>query len=82
MSRRYEKVTFFNKNILSNKKMVYSIILSIAMIITAIYTPFINSYLGFAGISMIDWLYVLGSAGIFLGAHEILKIYKRKSENY
>jgi len=82
MSRRYEKITIFNKNIISNKKMVYSIILSIAMIATAIYTPFINKYLGFAGISVIDWFYVIGSAVVFLGAHELLKAYKRKSENY
>ena len=77
MSRRYEKISFFNKNIVSNKKMIYSIGLSIIMIIIAIYTPFINQYLGFTGISLIDWLYVIGSAAVFLAAHELLKIYKR-----
>lgn len=79
MSRRYEKVSFFNKNIVSNKKMVYAVIISIVMIVITIYTPFINQYLGFTGITLVDWLYVLGSAGVFLAAHEMLKIFKRKN---
>ena len=77
MSRRYAKISIFNKNIISNKIMVYSVLLSILMIITAIYTPFINQYLGFAGITLIDWGYVIGAAIVFLGAHELLKVYKR-----
>ncbi|MCF8002364.1 MAG: cation-translocating P-type ATPase, partial [Halanaerobiales bacterium] len=77
ISRRYSKVTIFNKNFFSNKKMLYSLIISVLMIVVAIYTPFINQYLGFAPIYLIDWLYIIGSAIIFLAAHEILKIYKR-----
>ncbi|MFO7814819.1 MAG: cation-transporting P-type ATPase [Halanaerobiales bacterium] len=77
MSRRYEKISIFNKNILSNKVMVYSILISVLMITIAVYTPFINQYLGFAGITLIDWCYIIGAAMIFLGAHELLKVHKR-----
>lgn len=78
MSRRYEKVSLFNKNFFSNKKMLYSVLISILMIITAIYTPFINQYLGFAAITLLDWIYVIAATVIFLSAHELLKFYKRR----
>ncbi|MFW5885959.1 MAG: cation-translocating P-type ATPase, partial [Halanaerobium sp.] len=47
MSRRYEYKSIFNKNFFSNTKMIYSIIISIGMVLLVIYSP-INSFLGFA----------------------------------
>jgi Ca2+-transporting ATPase len=44
---------------------------------TVIYTPFISGFLGFAPLTVSDWVSVLAAAGIFLLAHEIIKAVKR-----
>ena len=80
LSRRYEIRSIFNKNLFNNKKMLYSIGLSITMVLIVIYTPGLNSYLGFAGVTAGDWLRILIGTLIFLAAHESYKIYKRKNE--
>jgi Ca2+-transporting ATPase len=79
MSRRYEYESIFNKNFFSNKKMLYSILISIAMVLLIIYTP-INGFLGFAGVTLADWLRVVFAGGIFLIGHEVIKFFKRKNE--
>ena len=77
LSRRYNYDSFFNMNFWSNKKILWSIIISIGFTMTAIYTPFINSFLGFAPLTLSDWLSVLAAAALFLAAHEIIKAFKR-----
>lgn len=79
MSRRYEYKSIFNKNFFSNKKMIYSILISIAMVLLIIYSP-INSFLGFAGVTLTDWSQVVLAGGIFLIGHEAIKFFKRKNE--
>ncbi|MFW6035477.1 MAG: cation-translocating P-type ATPase [Halothermotrichaceae bacterium] len=79
MSRRYEFTTIFNKNFFSNKKMLYSILISIGMVLIVIYTPYINSYLGFAGVTPGDWLRVFAAGAVFLSAHEIIKLLKKEN---
>jgi Ca2+-transporting ATPase len=44
---------------------------------TVIYTPVINGFLGFAPLTLSDWVYVLAAAALFLLAHEIIKAFKR-----
>ena len=80
MSRRYEYETIFSKNFFSNQKMIYSIIISIVMVLIVIYTPGINSFLGFAAVSFNDWFRVIISGLIFLMGHEAIKYYKRSRE--
>ncbi|MFW5686591.1 MAG: cation-translocating P-type ATPase [Halanaerobium sp.] len=80
MSRRYEYKSIFNKNFFSNTKMIYSIIISIGMVLVVIYSP-INSFLGFAGVSLADWIRVVLAGGIFLLGHEGIKFFKRKNES-
>ena len=79
MSRRYEYKSIFNKNFFSNKKMIYSILISIAMVLLIIYSP-INSFLGFAGVTLTDWSQVVLAGGIFLIGHEAIKFFKRKNK--
>lgn len=77
MSRRYELTSIFNQNFFSNPKMLYSILISIAMVLLIIYSP-VNSFLGFAAVSFSDWLRVILAGAGFLMGHEIIKFFKRK----
>ncbi|RAK10560.1 Ca2+-transporting ATPase [Halanaerobium saccharolyticum] len=79
MSRRYEYKSIFNKNFFSNTKMLYSILISIVMVLLVIYSP-INSFLGFAGVTLADWGRIILAGGIFLLGHEGIKFFKRKNE--
>ncbi|MFW5790893.1 MAG: cation-translocating P-type ATPase [Bacillota bacterium] len=77
MSRRYEFKSIFNRNFFSNRKMLYSILISIAMVLLVIYSP-VNSFLGFAGVTLVDWFRVILAGGIFLLGHEAIKFIKRQ----
>jgi Ca2+-transporting ATPase len=77
LSRRYDYDSFFNRNLWSNKKLLWSIVISIGFTLTVIYTPFISRFLGFAPLTFGDWASVFAAAAIFLLAHEIIKAVKR-----
>jgi len=77
MSRRYNFDSIFNSNIWSNRKLLWSIAISIVLTLTAIYTPFINKFLAFAPLNLTDWAYALLAAIVFLLAHEFIKVYER-----
>ncbi len=77
LSRRYTYDSFFNNNFWGNKKILWSIVISIGFTLTAIYTPFINRFLGFAPLTLNDWVSVFAAAALFLFAHEIIKAFKR-----
>ena len=77
LSRRYNYDSFFNRNFWSNKKILWSIVISIGLTLTVIYAPVINRFLGFAPLTASDWGSVLAAAAIFLLAHEIIKAFKR-----
>jgi len=77
LSRRYNYDSFFNRNFWSNKKLLWSIVISIGFTLTAIYTPFINRFLEFAPLTLSDWVSVLAAAALFLLALEIIKAFKR-----
>ncbi len=79
MSRRYEKITFFSKTFFSNKKILYSILISIFMVLVVIYIPAISRYLGFSAVTIADWFRIILAGGVFLSAHEIIKLFKRKN---
>ncbi len=76
MSRRYEFTSFFNSNFFSNKKILYSLVISSTLVLAVVYTP-VNSYLEFAPLLVVDWLKVLSAGGVFLLAFEGMKWFKR-----
>ena len=77
MSRRYEFTTIFSKNFFSNKKILYSILISAILVLAVVYVPGINSFLGFAPVTIGDWLRIILASGVFLLANEIIKFFKR-----
>ena len=77
LSRRYNYDSFFNRNFWSNKKILWSIVISIGLTLIVIYAPVINRFLGFAPLTVSDWGSVLAAAAIFLLTHEIIKAFKR-----
>ncbi len=50
---------------------------SVVLILLAIYLPGVREFLRFHPPVLSDWGYVLGAAGVYLVAFEILKIFKR-----
>ncbi|MFW6457418.1 MAG: cation-translocating P-type ATPase, partial [Planctomycetota bacterium] len=78
LSRRYHLTSIFNRNIVTNKILLGSIFVSIGLMFAGIYGPGISSFLEFAGIGLVDWMYVFGSAGVFLGAWEVIKMRRRR----
>lgn len=77
LSRRYTYESFFSRTFFTNKKILLSVVISIGLTMTAIYTPFINGFIGFAPMAANDWLYILGASGVFLMVHETIKAFKR-----
>jgi Ca2+-transporting ATPase len=76
-SRRYNYDSIFNSNFWSNKKILWSVVISIGFTMTAIYMPLVNSFIGFAPLTLNDWVTVLASATLFLLSYEIIKMFKR-----
>jgi Ca2+-transporting ATPase len=77
LSRRYTYESFFSYTFFTNKKILLAVLFSIGLTIAAIYTPFINSFIGFAPLSIMDWTFVTGAAMVFLAVHETIKAFKR-----
>ena len=77
LSRRYTYDSIFNSNFWNNKKILWSIIISIGFTLAAIYIPVVNHFVGFAPLTLKDWVTILASAAVFLSAHEIIKMVKR-----
>jgi len=78
MSRRYEHKSIFNKNFFNNKNMLYSIGFSIVAVIFVTHTPVINNFFGYASLSIDNWFRIFASGLVFLTAHEVVKVLKRK----
>ena len=77
LSHRFEHESIFNRNFFSNRVLLGSIAGSIGLIMVVVYTPGLRDFLRFAPVSWTDWLYVLGSAAVYLLAFETLKCFKR-----
>lgn len=77
MSRRFSLSSIFNRNFFSNRVILWSIAASIAMILTAVYVPFIGRFVYFSGPRPLDWLFVIGAALIYLAVFELMKFVKR-----
>jgi len=79
LSRRFEQASIFSKNFWTNKILLWSIVGSIAMVFLGVYGPTIHEFLAFASISVLDWIYVLGAAAVYLGIFEFMKLLKRRN---
>lgn len=79
LSHRYKFTSLLNANLFSNRKMIYSIIISIVLVLGVVYIPGLNSYLDFAPVPIQDWIRVLSAGGVFLLAFEGIKWYRRRN---
>jgi Ca2+-transporting ATPase len=77
LQRRSERISLFNPNFFTNRILLFSVVISIGLVLLAIYGPYISEFLAFGPMTLTDWLFVLGAATIFLGAFEVLKSFKR-----
>ncbi|NOQ21809.1 MAG: HAD-IC family P-type ATPase [Candidatus Aegiribacteria sp.] len=77
LSQRYRLTSIFNRNFFSNRTLLWSILGSIGLVLTAVYVPFVSGFLYFSGPEVLDWLYILGAALIFLGVFELMKFRRR-----
>ena len=75
---RYDHITIFNRNIFTNKILLGSIVVSIGLVLMAIYSPFISDFLVFSGLKIVDWAFVGLACLIFLIVFEILKIIRKQ----
>jgi len=80
LSRRYRHSSLFSKTFFTNPLILWSILLSVGFTVVAIYTPFINSFLGFAPLSGIDWITVIVASFFYLCCHEALKLVRRTGQ--
>jgi Ca2+-transporting ATPase len=77
MSRRFRLSSIFNRNFFSNRVILWSIAASIAMILIAVYVPFIGRFVYFSGPRLLDWVFVIGAALVYLAVFELMKALKR-----
>ncbi len=77
LSQRYRLTSIFNRNIFSNRTLLFSILGSIGLVLTAVYVPFVSGFLYFSGPGILDWIFILGAALIFLGVFELMKLRRR-----
>ncbi len=77
LSRRYHLTSIFNRNFFNNRILLWSILGSVGLILMAVYVPLISGFLYFSGPGIVDWLFVLGAALIFLGIFEMMKLSRR-----
>jgi Ca2+-transporting ATPase len=77
LSRRYDRVSVFNRNVLTNRILLGSVGVSILLVFLGVYGPYVSDFLYFAALRVGDWVYVLGAAGAYLGVFELLKIARR-----
>jgi Ca2+-transporting ATPase len=77
LQRRSERTSLINRNFVTNKILLYSILGSIVMVCLAIYAPYFSDFLSFGPANFTDWLFILGSAGVYFLVFEAIKFYKR-----
>ncbi len=75
---RYDHTTIFNRNIFTNKILLASIVVSIGLVLMAIYAPFISDFLVFSDLKISDWGLVALATLIFLFVFEILKVLRKR----
>ena len=77
LERREVRISLFNKNFFSNKILLISIVISMALVVLIIYGPYISTFLAFGPIGFTDWVFIIGSAVVYMVIFEGLKFFKR-----
>jgi len=75
---RYDYTSIFNRNLFTNKILLSSIVISIGLVLIAIYAPFISDFLVFSGLKISDWGFAGLTTLIFLIVFEVLKVLRKK----
>lgn len=76
--QRRSKKGFFTRFQLTNPHFWGAILFSLFCVLNIVYNPYINQYFGSGAISLIDWVFAITAAAIFLFIREIqLKISRR-----
>jgi Ca2+-transporting ATPase len=77
LSRRDETDSVFQRNFFSNPILLFSIVGSIVLMLSAIYIPVVRGFLRFDPPGLVDWLYIVGSGLVYLAVFEVIKVFKR-----
>jgi Ca2+-transporting ATPase len=78
-SARSERRTLFDLGILSNVKLIYAVIASIALQLLVVYLPFLNEVFRTEPIGISEWLITIPIALSAFVINELWKIYKRRA---
>lgn len=76
LSRRFRYSSVFNRNIFTNRILLWSIFGSIALTLTVIYSP-AGGFLSFGKPTPLDWLCIAGSTAVYLFVFEMMKVGRR-----
>jgi Ca2+-transporting ATPase len=81
--QRRSQEGIFSKYQLHNRYLWAAMALSIACVITIIYSP-INQYFGAAPLQLMDWTYAISAAVVFVGVRELQRLWvsTRSKRNY
>lgn len=77
ITQRRSRKGFFSRYQLSNAYYWSAIGLSLFCVINIVYNPLVNTYFGAAPLSILDWGYALGAAGIFLAIRETQRVIRQ-----
>lgn len=77
LSRRFRYSSFFNRNLFTNRILLWSILGSIALTLAVIYSP-AGRFLSFGKPVLQDWLCIACSTSIYLFSFEMLKAGRRR----
>ena len=67
---------FFSRYQLSNPHYWGAVTLSLFCVMNIVYNPWLNGYFGAGAITLVDWLYVLAAATVFLAIREAQRVLK------
>ncbi|MFB6212583.1 MAG: cation-translocating P-type ATPase [Candidatus Magasanikbacteria bacterium] len=67
------KEPIWKAELFNNKPLIFSVIFGVFLLISAVYTPFLNRILGTAPLSFVEWLPAIFSALFTAGLVEIMK---------
>jgi Ca2+-transporting ATPase len=77
LSRRHYYTSVFNRNIITNRILLWSILGSAGMILLFVNIPVLSRFLYFSPLGFNDWLCIAGSTAVFLLVFELLKVGRR-----
>ncbi|MCD6588191.1 MAG: cation-translocating P-type ATPase [Candidatus Fermentibacteraceae bacterium] len=77
LSRRFYYTSIFNRNVFTNRILLWSIMGSAGMILLFVNIPVLSRFLYFSPLGFNDWMCIAGSTSVFLLVFELLKVGRR-----